>query len=461
MKKKISEWLKAGKSNAEIAEILLEDAEVKSLGLTAKAIGEAILEAKSTSDVMEFLAQKETEAKALEAKASKDLEFKAEVKKQVEEAVKGFETHPLLQKAAAIQLTDNWKEDAVTGLKLALRVGRKEASSADIDAYNDYRIKNINRWAEKMGIKAIDGIITGTDNAGGYFMPPEFDSEVDKNTFSSSALLSEVKIRTGSEKTEINSIGTFNLSFRTDENAAFGATKPTFAQQELKYKDAGAIVDIANRSLESSFYNIISELTELASDAKIRLLEPLLTTGSTNVDSDAFNGIRFHTGITTLNCLNYGGSGKVTCSDLTNLYLTAPSQTRAQGSFIMDSREAMLLAEERAQNGEYLEAVEMIDGQYVHKPTGKKIIIVDNMSRLCNGVTDRSTGTDVPVLFGVLPRFRIYQLGGFRIDLSKDFRFDYDATSMRFVLAVKFGIPTNSRSSFVTLQGVKYNLING
>lgn len=457
----IKKLILEGKNDAEIAQAVVEYESTKSekqLG-TTEAIAKKVSEIKKVEEIVSELKKIADIEAAESAKQAEKTDLDAKVKSLVDEQLEGIKTHPLFTGEKKVTVEDNWRPEAVEGFKLALKVGRKIANSKELDAFESYRLKNIQRWQDQKGEKAIDGVISGTDTAGGFFMPPQFDAEVDKLVFTSSALLSAMKIRQGSEKTEINSIGTFNLAFRTDENTAFGTTKPVFAQQELKYKDAGAIVDIANRALESSYYDIINELVEGGADAKIRLLEPLITTGSVDVDSDAFDGIRFHTGVATLDCANNGGSGKVVSADLTNLYLAAPSQSRFQGSFIMDSREAMVLAEEKDTNGQKLKDVEMVNGSFIHKPTGKTITIVDNMYRTCNGVIDRSTGTDVPVLFGVMPRLRFYQLGGFRIDMSKEFRFDYDATSMRFVIALKFGIPTQSRSSFVTLQGVKYNQV--
>ena len=206
--------------------------------------------------------------------------------------------------------------------------------------------------------------------------------------------------------------------------------------------------------------NLVTEIISAASDAKIRLLEPQILTNSVDVDLDPFDGIRFHPGVVAINCKNFGGTGKPVSSDLTNMYLAAPAQSRAKGKFYMDSRELFLLLEEKTTDGNYLKAVEMVNGNFVHKPTGKIITPVDTLPRTLNGVTDSSTGTDVAVIFGVMSRFRLYQYRGFRIDTSKDIFFKEDAIGMRMIMTNKQGIPVNSRSSFVTLQGVKYNAIS-
>lgn len=428
--------------------------------LEVKEIVEALKAAQKAVDI-------ESQVKTEEAKAAQKAEIIATTKEivnqQVEEELSKIKNagNPFGSQPQIKENPEQWKLELAESFKLMVKVQAKTATASEQDEYREQRNKTLNRWAEVHGEKTIDAVITGTDASGGFFMAPQFDAEVDKIVYDSSELLSAIKMRPGTEKTEINSISTFDFAYRSNENAAFGATKPTFAQQEHKYRDAGTLVYVANRALQGSYYNLVAELMELAADAKIRLLEPLLTTGSTADSPTAapFNGIRFHTGVTTLDCKNSGGSGRLETTDLTRLFLAAPSQTRKQGLFIMDSREAMLLAEEKDSNGRPLELVKMVNGSYIHMPTGKQIIIVDTMSRTCSGVTDSQNGTDVPVLFGVLDRFRYYSLGGLRVDTSKDFSFDTDSMTMRFVMSNKWGIPAQSRSSFVTLQGVKSNAV--
>jgi len=452
--KELSVFIKSLLVEKKSTEEILEDVSVKFKDSSDEEILEALEVAQKSIKLTQGVADRAAEKESAEKMKSV---INDQVSALVEEKLASIKlkTHYEDQ----VQVKTDWVADAAIALSLSVKVAKKQATSSEHDEFIRVSQVNLKRWDEKIGVKATDSIISGTSTAGGAFMPPEFDAEIDKLVYKKSALLTAIKMRPGGEKTEINSISTFNFTYRTDENTAFATTRPTTATQEVLYKDAGAIIGISNRALQGSYYNIISELVELGADAKIRLLEPLLTTGSIDVDSDAFDGIRFHTGVATLNCANNGGSGRVLSSDLTNLWLTAPSQSRAGGVFIMDSREAMLLAEEKDSNGQKLRAVDIVNGEFVHTSTGKKIIVVDTMHRLCNGVTDRSTGTDVPVLFANLEMFRYYELGGLRIDMSKEFYYDFDQTGMRFILANKFGIPTQARTSFVTLQGVKTNTI--
>lgn len=459
MKKRILELLRQGKSFDEAKSIAIEEFEneeveaiVKALKLAKKEI-EA--EKKLDDDEKAEAAEKAFNSRVEEA-------TKKAVEKQLENAKVPSSLNNFDRKEAVStnDQPEQWKQD--TGRFIQL-ISEKHLNQKGQEELIDLKEKFEKRQAEVMGQKSTDAIIAGTDAAGGYFMEPKFDMEVDKLVYEGSALLQAMKMRPGSEKTLINSISTFNFVHRTDENTAFTETRPTFAQEELKYQDLGAIVGLSNRALNGSAYNLTQELTELAADAKIRKLETVIPTGKASTadptdtnDTFKFNGIWFTSGVTTVNAINKGGTGKVTSADLHAMFLAAPAQTRAKGSFLLDSRELGVLMAEKASDGHLLKQVVNINGKFIHTLSGKEIIPVDNMERTLNSTTGYS-GTDIPVIFGVLDRFRFYTLGGMRVNTSTERYFEKDQTALRFIMSYKQGIPTYSLSSFVLLLGVKYN----
>lgn len=329
---------------------------------------------------------------------------------------------------------------------------RKELGELSEKARNSYKSMGLSIPTNTK----VPGIVTDTDTEGGFLVEPKFDMEMDKLVFAASELIAAITIRRGNDKTLIDSISTFDFAFRADQNAAFGEAKPTFNQEEVNYREAGAIVPISTAAMNGTPFNLTSEIMEGAVDAKIRLLEPLIATGDS---SDPFLGFRFHAGITDSPIIDTG-TGVLSSKDLTNAYLACPTQSRRQGSFVLDTREFCLLAEERDNQNLPIETVVNINGKFIHKKTGLPIIISDLMSRTNLAFTNNSGGTDVGAFFAVLPRFRYYEDGGMRIDTSKEHFFAEDQIGMRFIIRMKFAIPLQSRSSFVTLSGVKNNPIS-
>lgn len=463
LQKYIKSLLESGKSKEDIAGETF--ACEKYQEVTAEEFKDAFKAAKKAYDAEKALeedakteAQKQAEDEKIKTAVEKaKAELKAELKTTSPEDL--LETLKKDHRVSVKEDADAWKAETGRILQLA---AKSDKTNKENEEYHDLKSKAVNRLQSVYGEKDTDAIIAQTDASGGFFMPPEFDPDVDKAVYKKSELLEKMQIRRGNEKTLINSIGTFDFTTRTSENTTATETKPTFAQEEVNPEQAIALVSLSNRALRGSAYNLISELTELAADAKIRYLEPLVTTASVDVDSDPFDGIRFQSGITTVNSINdanNNGSGIITSKDLTNMYLNAKSQTRNEDSacFVMDTRELMLLMEEEGDDGQYKEPVTIINGQFVHKKTGKRIVVSDNMYRSLNGVTDRSTGSDVPTLFGPMSRFRFYQVLGMRVATSEHIFFKEDAIGIRFTFDFMQGIPAQSQDSFVSLQGLRDN----
>jgi hypothetical protein len=122
----------------------------------------------------------------------------------------------------------------------------------------------------------------------------------------------------------------------------------------------------------------------------------------------------------------------------------------------MNWLELCRITDERDNNGQPTNQVMTTpDGKFIHKPTGKEIIVSDLGYRLLNGVTNKTAGSNVPVICGDLSRFRFYQVGGMKIKTSNEFYFDKEAIALLMAIRFKQGVPTQSKTSFATLTGVK------
>ena len=328
--------------------------------------------------------------------------------------------------------------------------------------FNELAEKNFNSqcdfYMKEFGIdlKATNsGSFVGTDANGGYWVRQEFDVEVDKLLYTSSDLINAVRVRPGDEKIAINGIQTTDYAYRTNDDTDFSKKQPTFTQDTLTLKDAGAILAVSNRLLDSSFYDLAGELVSIMADAEIRLLEQQMTTGDDNESDEVFDGMWFTSGITSLAGKNSGGSGAIDPSDLHNAFLSCAAQSRRQGYHLLRTEEFQYLYGMKDTTGRPMgdDIFNMVNGQFVHKGTGRPVLVLDHMEKV-NGVTNKTTQPNVPYMYAVLPRFRFYRKGGRRIDFSDQRYFEFDQVAWRFIVANVQGIPTNSLTSFVAVTGL-------
>lgn len=460
LQKFIYEQLKKGLSEADVLFKVAADE-------TLKAYSDEDI-AKELTATKKVICLEQT-AKTAEAEATKQAETDALIQKGVDEALKKIKVDNPIGVGTPVKVKEcenEWKKDMFKALKL---VNKKRSDSGltekEAEEFNKARLKITQRNQEKLGItKDLSESLNVTNsNEGTDLIPIEFDTEIDKLVYKESQLLDFIKIRRGTEKTDINGIGTFTFSGRSDDEKALTTKQLATTKDNVVYKDAGAIVNVTNRMMQGSAYNVIGELMELAKDAKIQYLEPLITTGRITGAGDHFNGMWFTSGVNSVQAKNGAGnaSGKIISADLTNAFAACPSQSRLspKRAFIMDTREALVLENEKAEDGHKLKDVVMENGQYIHKPTGTPIILVDTMLRTLNGTTSHTGGSNVPVIFGAMNRFRFYQNGSMRVKTSEEFAFAEDATAFRFIINYKFAIPSNSLTSFVLLTGLKNKLV--
>jgi HK97 family phage major capsid protein len=402
-----------------------------------------------------FEIKKSLQKSAQEKRASDALNERVE--KAIEAKLKEIKVPSLLEKSASqVEVSEPagaWRADVAKAFRL-----KKKQSEGTFTEKDASEMAELCQKAENVR-KSANGLTPDIALEGGNPIRIEFDQEVDKLVYTNSQLLDAVQIRQGTQKTQINGLTNTDFTFRANTRADYTEQRPDTPAEVVEYKTAGQLIFIDNDMFEDVDYNLVSELTELASDAKIRLLEPLIASGDS---SSAFLGINFSAGVTALDCINISGgsgtgNGDIVDNDLSNMYAAAASQGRNQGVFILDTREWLRIKNEKDSQGMPINAVSMVNGQMIHNATGRPIISSDLMSRTNNALVANTGGTDVTVLFGSLPNFRIYQKGQLEIATSTDYAFASDETAMRVQIHYKQAMPSQSSSKFVTLQGVKNN----
>ena len=413
-----------------------------------KEILKAIESAKKAFDI-----KKSYKLAAAEKVAQETLNSK--VDKALEAKLKEIKLPSVLEKKSSLvhvsEPAGAWKHDVAKAFRLKHKQAKGTFTSEDAS--------ELAKLSEKCAMvrKSVDGLTPDIATEGGNPIRIEFDQEVDKLVYTNSQLLEAVQIRPGTQKTQINGLTNTDFTFRANTRADYAEQRPDTPSEVVDYKTAGQIIYIANSMFSDVDYNLVGELTELAADAKIRLLEPLIASGDS---SAAFLGINFSSGVTALDCINISGgsgtgNGDILDNDLSNMYAASASQTRNQGVFVLDTREWLKIRNQKDSQGMPINAISMVNGQMIHKGTGRPIVSSDLMSRTNNALVANTGGTDVTVLFGKLPAFRIYQNGQMEVSTSSDYAFASDETAMRFQIHYKQAMPSQSGSKFVTLQGVK------
>ena len=441
----VSKMLTEGKA---VEEIISKAFELYPDVVEAELLTHIGIQEKAIAALTAFNAKKTEDQAATAIKAN----IESLVKAQVDLVLKDIKVDPIMgrQSVQVSEHPESWRLDMVKSMiyQGSNRLSVDEAS--DFDSVRT-RIKNRNVAVTKDLSSSLN---VTTSNQGNDLIPVEFDMEIDKLVYTQSEFLDAIKIRKGTESTDINGIGTFDFTARTTDSRSFTETAPSTAKVNIDYRDAGAIVAVTNRMMNGSAYNVVSELLELAADAKIRYLEPILACGRVTGSGDPFNGIWF-SGINTKTAKNNApGSGLIEFADLTNIFLGTAAQTRRSPSacFVMGTDELQNLMDRVDKNGQPIEIIKEVGGKFYFK--GRRIIACDLLPGV-NGVTDKSTAPHVPVFYGALDRFRVYQNGSLDVKSSGEAGFEEDATKFRFKFEFKVGLPSHSLTSFTALLGVK------
>ncbi|MHA6692049.1 phage major capsid protein [Devosia sp. A449] len=114
---------------------------------------------------------------------------------------------------------------------------------------------------ERMPADEVKGLTVSTDSAGGYLVPDQFLTELDKNLVLYSPIRSVARVAPASAGEIIlpKRTGTLTGAW-VGETTARAATQPTYGQQTFVMHEIACYVDVSNRLLEDSAFNVEGEL---------------------------------------------------------------------------------------------------------------------------------------------------------------------------------------------------------
>lgn len=114
---------------------------------------------------------------------------------------------------------------------------------------------------ERMQADEVRALTVSTDTAGGYLAPEQFLAELDRNLVEFSPIRAAARVAStaAGEILLPKRTGTMTASW-VGEGGATSATQPTYGQQKLTVHELACYVDISNRLLEDSAFNMEAEL---------------------------------------------------------------------------------------------------------------------------------------------------------------------------------------------------------
>lgn len=128
---------------------------------------------------------------------------------------------------------------------------------AEVRAFSSFMRTGV----ERMQAEEVRALTVSTDAAGGYLAPEQFVTELDRNLVLFSPIRSVARIANASSGEILlpKRTGTMTASWGA-EAAPSTATQPAYGQQKINVYELKCYVDVSNRLLEDSAFNMEAEL---------------------------------------------------------------------------------------------------------------------------------------------------------------------------------------------------------
>lgn len=194
-------------------------------------------------------------------------------------------------------------------------------------------------------------LTVGTNTAGGFLVPENFEAVLDRNLVQFSPL------RTVARVTRLGA-GEILLPKRTGgptaqwvgETATRPATQPSYGQQAVSVHEVAAYVDISLKLLEDSAFNLAGELAYDFSEEFGRI-ESLAFVSGLGDASHQPKGFLTETGVTTLET---AAVGVIAPDDLINVFHSLPGVYAQNGTWAMNRNTIALVRKFKNADGDYL-----------------------------------------------------------------------------------------------------------
>lgn len=273
------------------------------------------------------------------------------------------------------------------------------------------------RGVERMGADEVKALTVSTDSAGGYLVPDATLSEIDKLLVLYSPIRNVARLASTSVPEILlpKRTGTLTASW-VGETTPRQATQPAYGQQKFVMHELACYVDVSNRLLEDSMFNLEGELARDFAEEFGRAESVAFMLGD-GVDKP--NGLLTNDEIETVET---AAAGTVTADDLIEIFHALPSFYAANGSWLMSRATIGKVRKLKASDGHYIWTDTLTAGNPA-TILGRPVIEMPDMPGVATG--------EIPVAFG---------------DFSAGFRI-FDRTSMA-ILRDPYTVQTTGQVRF-------------
>lgn len=273
------------------------------------------------------------------------------------------------------------------------------------------------RGIERMESDEVKSLNVSTDTAGGYLAPEGFMHEIDKTLVLYSPVRQVARVASASvgELLLPKRTGTLTGKWVGEEETRSG-TQPAYGQQKFVMHEIACYVDVSNRLLEDSAFNIEGELAHDFGEEFGRLESAAFIAGD---GDDKPSGILLDTGIETLEAAT---AAAFTADLLIDLFHALPSFYAANGTWAMNRATMGKIRKMKDSQGHYLWQDSIAAGNPA-TILGRPVIEFPDMPDV--------DAENIPLLFG---------------DFAKAFRI-FDRTAIS-VLRDPYSVQTNGQTRF-------------
>lgn len=255
---------------------------------------------------------------------------------------------------------------------------------------------------ERMQAEEVRALTVSTDTAGGYLAPEQFLAELDRNLVEFSPIRAAARVAS-------TSAGEILLPKRTagptaswvGEGGTVGGTQPTYGQQKITVHELACYVDISNRLLEDSAFNMDSELAFDFAEEFGRAEGSAFINGTGDANNQP-KGLLTETGIGGITTTG----ASITADELIDLYHSLPGFYAARAVWAMNRTTIGAVRKIKNTSGDYLWKDAISEG---NPPTilGRPVIEFPDLPD--------ADATEIPIIFGDFGSgFRIFD----RVNLS-------------------------------------------
>ena len=389
-------------------------------------------------------------------KASEEVQVKADVADAVKEYMKSLPpTQAALPEVKMFStVTGKWEnskgmsEDSKAFVDLVIATSTKDLASAR-DVQKQIAIQKESDY-KNMGFSsdAIKAYLYTDATTGSYMIPTEVEGMIFERAWQS-RILSRVNTRAITYNAKLYPVmAQMDFAFLANEAAQLGDKSPAIDNPEIDMKRFGGLAFVSNQLLIMKGPELSRALANGFGDALARFADLYIPCASVSGNSDLFNGMVFDARTASVAAGTRAGAS---IQDLQNLKNALGPKWRADAIFYGNTqvRDTYGLL-----NSDNIPLFRNFVETGSFSPFGLDFLEVPYIPSTFDGTTSRTVGTsDIVGCFN--PQGVFVGFEPLRLDVSREFKFDYDLTAFRAVSRIGSAVISSSTTQGA-VSSVKY-----